>query len=360
MNPQGIEALLFPFEILDTSSPWRKIIEWRPPRLFRHGPWDAFAILVMIQAAAAAGAAWRRPRQFDLTDFAMTVATAAMAFRSRRFIPLFAIVSAPFLASTLAILLTDARQHLPSLDRFTNRYGAVAIALLAGIMSLTVASALATQGNLTAANLFDRMTYRNRFPGGAVEFLSANGVSGRIYNFYAWGGYLSFHLRSPVHVDGRAHAVFPSEPGWARRLARRNPAIVVHGSSEPLALKLRGRKDWVRIYDDGTASVLLRRSPENQELLAGFAAGSLTYPDSAGANLFLAELASREGERDAAVASMVDTLSRWPDQGEAALLRKLFAENAGGDFIPDPRASGSAEALATALEIWQRPRTDHP
>ena len=142
------------------------------------------------------------------------------------------------------------------------------------------------------------------------------------------------------------------------RLARRRTELVVHPSHQPLPLKLRGQPNWVRIYDDGQASVLIRRTPQTKPILERFHAGQLRYPDSPGAEIFLAELDSRTGNPESAVAGLLEVLHRWPNRGEIALTRKLLIERAATEFVPDPKAGDSAESLSEALEVWLTRKED--
>lgn len=367
LNPQGIDALVFPFDILDSDSPWNRVVEWLPPRMLRRGKPDPFLIAVVIQSVIAAMALWRVPRRFDLTDFGLVVVTGVMASTSRRFVPLFAIVGAPFLARNLGTLARDVAARKSAVWQLYHQRG-VQSAFVVGLAgSLAVGAVLVPHLRALATDgLFRRMTHAERFPTDATRFLQENPVAGNLYNFYPWGGYLLFHLDRQIFIDGRAHAVYPDEiyheahrtdatkVGWRRTLNRRAIDVVVHQSNYPLPLKLRGNPNWIRVYDDGYASVLVRRTAHTEDFLDAFAAGNLWYPDSAGAALFQAELLDRAGQRDAAVDAMTAALETHGYAAEKAAVLKYEIETAAEEFSPDPKASGTANALAAALERYDR------
>ncbi len=362
LNPQGLDALVFPFDILDTASPWKRVIEWRPPRVFRGGAMNTFVVYVALQAVVAGLAFWRAPRRFDLTDFGLVVVTAIMAFTSRRFIALFAIVGAPFLARNIATLARDTGARKSAVYELYRQRGTQAAALVGLIGTVWVGAAFWTHmSGLVSGGLFDRMTHAERFPVGAARFLQKNPIPGNIYNFYPWGGYLIFHLKRQIYIDGRAHAVYPDEmyyearrvddtlPGWRNALAKRQIDVIVHQSHYPAPLKLRNDSGWVRVYDDGFASILVRKNADTAPFLTAFGEGSLWYPETPGAQLFLAELDNRAGRRDQALDSMTRVLETHGPAGEKAALTKREVERAAVDFAPDQKAGGTVEALEVSL-----------
>lgn len=367
LNPQGLDALLFPFDILDTDSPWNRVVEWLPPRMHRNGTPEPFPIALAIQGTIAAIAFWRVPKRFDLTDFGLVAVTAVMAFTSRRFVPLFAIVGAPFLARNLGTIARDTAARKSAIWQLYHQSGMQAALALGAVGTLWVGTMAATHlVALERDGLFDRMTHAERFPTAAAQFLGENPVPGNLYNFYPWGGHLAFHLERQIFIDGRAHAVYPdemyheahrtdaAEPGWRKTLARREIDVVVVPPTYPLAMKLRSRAEWARVYDDGHASVLVRRSASTEPFLDAFAAGRLAYPGSPGSKLFQAELASRSGRRADAVAAILDTLQQSGLAGERAAVLKAQIETAAVTVVPDDQAGGTVEAITTALERYDR------
>ncbi|MDG2305901.1 MAG: hypothetical protein P8R42_14895 [Candidatus Binatia bacterium] len=362
INPQGLDALLFPFDILDASSPWDRVIEWRPPRLFRTGWPDKFVFVLAAQVLVAGLAFWRAPRRFDLADFGLVAVVTIMAFTSRRFIVLFGIVSAPFFARNIANLAREYTARTPALHDLYRQYGTAAAALVGLAGTLWVGTAFWTHANtLVAGGLFDRMTHAERFPVNAARFLQKNPIPGKIYNFYPWGGYLIFQLDRQIYIDGRAHAVYPDEMyyearrtddiriGWRKTLAKRGIDVVVHQSHYPVPLKLRTNPGWVRVYDDGFAAVVVRKNEATAPFLEQFRERTLWYPDTPGADLFLAELQNRAGKREDAIGAMVEALETHGAAAEEAAFNKREVEKVALEFIPDAKAGGTAESIDVAL-----------
>lgn len=371
LNPQGIHALTFPFDILDASSPWDRIVEWRPPRLVRNGLPEPFVWAIAIQVPVAATAAWRVPHRFDFTEFGLVTVTAVMAYTSRRFVPLFAIVGAPFLARNLMTIGRDLAAQKSHVWRMYRERGMQVAVGVGAIGTLWVGPlAIGHLRELSADGLFDRMTHAERFPIAATRFLEDNPFPGNLYNFYPWGGYLAFHLGRQIYIDGRAHAVYPDEMyheskrtdaievGWRKTLNRRAIDVVVHRADYPLPLKLRANPGWVRVYDDGYAAVLVRRTEQTAELLSAFDAGDLRYPDTPGARAFVAERTYHAGQRQEAVAALVEVLQKHQIEGEKALVSKALIEKAAMNFTPDPKAKDTVEAIEAALARYDRAHLD--
>jgi hypothetical protein len=108
VNPEHVRALTFPFLILDPHLDlWRSgILEWTPPVLFASGDFNPSLLgwFLLGEAAVIVAMLVMAPRRLDLADTSLVVVTALMVLRARRFVPLLALVSVPFLARNLAVL----------------------------------------------------------------------------------------------------------------------------------------------------------------------------------------------------------------------------------------------------------------
>jgi hypothetical protein len=358
-NPQPLGSFEIALEHMRPDNPWRRVIEWKPPPLFRQGWPTAFAISLLVQALAAALALVAARRRFDVADFALVVATGTVALQSRRFAPLFAFVAAPFLARNLALVAERVGEARPRLARAAPALAAAGA--LAGSAVTGVALASHARAAL-APGAFAGLTYLSSFPVDAVSFLRANPLPGeRLYNFYAWGGYLLFHLPGvPIYVDGRAAVAYPPRIADEYRaiergdrasfatLARYDANVVLHHAGYDLPLRLRREAGWVRVYDDGLAMVFVRRTPRTAAWLERFERGELVYPDAPGAQLFLAELDMQRGHRNAAVRGVLEVIRRFPESGLEAALRRQRAELQAG-ITTDQRALRTIDLYATAF-----------
>lgn len=265
VNPNGFEVVVRPLRYaFDESSPFRVLGEWLPP--FRRGGIQSPLFPYALGATMAAGSVWlwerraglRGPR--TLAPLALAILTAAMALRSRRFVPFFAMTQILVTAPALARLLAPALRRVPPL--------VAPIALLAlgtwWMRSLPV-----------RPSAFERLTAYREFPIAACARLTAEPGSGNVFAFYNWGGFLQHcaHGRFRVFIDGRADTLYDDqtfrdylvvlrqEPGWQR---------IVEGSAAHFVLwpaqqagvpnALVELATWRVVHRDATSILLARAS----------------------------------------------------------------------------------------------------
>jgi hypothetical protein len=190
LNPEGSGAFRFAFALLTPEAAvWRaQTVEWIAPVLFRSGDFNpaSFGWLLVGEAVLTLAGLVLAPRRVDLSDTALTAVAAVMALRARRFIPLFALVSVPFLARNLALLrarlVTTAGPGLPR-GRGAVGAAALAVAALATLAVRAVPEVRAMQRDGVFAWVIDA----SFFPHAAVEFLRLNALPARLFHLYAWG-----------------------------------------------------------------------------------------------------------------------------------------------------------------------------
>lgn len=266
-NPFGREVIDYPVAYLDSGSPFRQLIEWHPPRLsFDLRDFEARFFALAGLAALGAPFALRRGRFY----LALAAVTFAMAWTSRRFIPLFDLTAAPLAALGLAVGLERIRTIWP---RLREPLVAAGVTLAAAALGLWIWS-----GVRLTPHFLERWTESALYPHAAVRYLKALGPPERLLNYYNWGGFLMLHNpESKVFVDGRANTLYGERfyleyvdlnaamPGYRLTLARHPVDAAILPSSGPLAKKLATEEPaWPVVYQDLVATVLL---PPNSPLL---------------------------------------------------------------------------------------------
>ncbi len=282
-NPWGWRILEYPIAYLDSSSPFREILEWQPPG-FSLDPRGFSGRFTWLLAAAVAGSALelRSPKR-DWYLVALTAVTAAMALTSRRFIPLFAVAALPMLATLFTGLRDAVVIRLP--ERLGER-----LAAAAPLAALLVAIGLWRDVRLTPG-LLERWTESQLYPRAALAYLRALDPGPRLLNHYNWGGYVMLHAPEfKVLIDGRANTLYDDKTyldyvalssaseGLAARLAQYpvDAALLPAGPGRLAEVLAGPRYGWRAIYSDGVATVLLppgsprltRALPRPDELLA--------------------------------------------------------------------------------------------
>lgn len=343
-NPWGWRILEYPIAYLDSSSPFRDILEWQPPgaSLDVRGFSGRFTWLL---AASAAGAALElRSRKRDLYLVLLAGVACAMALTSRRFIPLFALTALPLTAR----LFAELRDQL--LGRLPQRVGGPVLAA-APFAALLIAAGLWSGIRLTPGML-ERWTESQLYPRAALRYLRALEPGPRLLNHYNWGGYVMLHAPEfKVMIDGRANTLYDDKTyldylalsaareGLSSRLAQYPvDAVLVPQGSSRLADALAGPSHgWKVVYTDLVATVLL--PPGSARLRRALPSPDEVLRDEPDWLLMRAIRASSEGRSDEARALIETVIESEP----------LFVR-AYGQLAELHAKAGDAAGIAAAIE----------
>jgi hypothetical protein len=231
-----------------------KLLEWTPPTLW---PLSWFSALLVLGAAALV-LGWRRVRP---ADWLLFLAFAAASLTAQRNV---------FLIAMIAPLVVITYVTLPK--------------ALPAAMVLVTAAILAT---VNLGTFFQFHVAEWKFPSAAADFLLKNGITGRMFNTYEYGGYLMWRLwpQERVFIDGRAlsESVFQDYarilynhdnsdglPSAEQLLQDRKIDLIVMNTFEPsggtlylLAPSLADPRQtaWKLVYQDSRALIFMRNPP---------------------------------------------------------------------------------------------------
>lgn len=251
LNPNGLEVWLYPFElsrILFASG-----IEWQLGHFEAASPRGNSALLLLVVLLLAGLLPLRRLRELPAADLAALATFLLLSFRSPRFVFHFAVLAIPALYRLHAL-----REWSPRAARLARLAAALALAVTAGLAWSS------WPGRLVAAQL----------PEGAVRYLEANGLGGRLFHHQNYGGFLLWRARRPIFWDGR-NDVFHS---LVREVTTTPfPEVVERYGIEALLItehEYRGLRPeiparWALVHWDDYSAVYLRRSPRFAAFLAG-------------------------------------------------------------------------------------------
>lgn len=258
LNPHTYRAWLYPFQYVGPSVHKTYIAEWRP---MDFGETATVPFLILLVSTVVA-LLWIG-RSFQTENAVLWGFFTLMALQSQRHLPLAALAAAPVLAECLGTAWQTwqarVREKTPGLFPATPRL-AWGLPVLGSLMGL-----LAAQGAWASWQTIvqtKRPWYRTFFPVAAVTYLQAHPQPRRMFNHYAWGGYLIWHLpQQPVFIDGRAdmygpeimkdyHSVCSLKPGWKEILAKYRIDSILCPAGQPLAAALAEMETWNCIYSD--------------------------------------------------------------------------------------------------------------
>lgn len=275
-NPEFIRYWLYPFQVIGMEASKGMIEEWRSPNF--HQPIFTYWLVVVASFFLAMIYAPRKP---DATEWIVPLVFVAGAFMARRNIPLAALAMAPFVAVTLRAGLMD------SLTNFAARFRRALPGSAAGIRTgasqplgkheyvmnwllvlLTLVALILIypeRQKVMAASL------NTIIPVKATDFIQREGIEGRMFNTYHYGGYLIHRLypQQRVFIDGRADmygdafikdalAIYQGGSEWKRLLDRHDIEYVMCESEAPLRQLLLQGDTFRLVFDDGMHSVLVR------------------------------------------------------------------------------------------------------
>ena len=278
-NPVGVRLWTYPLPFLFSGDPVvRYIEEWQAVDF--HDPVNlVFAASLLLLGIVGLGrparpTARRRSlarvrRRFDLTDVALVVFSGTLALRIRPPRPRLrhgrpaAARRSP--RACVACGVSQSRRKSPQRQRGD---GARPYARARRRGCLRPVRLLVTRRAHFGSE--PRTDSRFAYPAGAATYLE--GAPGaRIFNEYAWGGYLLYRLypTTSVFIDGRANlfrkgvfadymAVRIFAPAYREVLGRTGSNVILVRPDGALATALAGDLGWRRVFED-KVSVLYRR-----------------------------------------------------------------------------------------------------
>jgi hypothetical protein len=247
------------------------------------------AIFFEIMLALAAVAAIYQSRRGRITPVLLIAGWAHLAFMASRNIPLFLLISAPFVAETLNGLFTAARDKstelptwmkkiLMTLHEISEEMTAMdrpwrvhALSVAAALLLCTIVSGHAQAFKLRAE--YDPKHY----PAGALRLLKSDAGVHRIFCDDEWGDYLAYRLypTGRVFVDGRSDFyggrfdrdyldILGVKYNWEAQLDRYGVDTLLLSTKSALAGAVKQSARWKVAYDDGTAVLFEAATPKNR------------------------------------------------------------------------------------------------
>lgn len=250
LNPNGISLLWYP---LQTWRVQNHITEWASPN-FHSVDYAAFLLLIL---ATFATLAFSR-RQVRLRNIVWLMVASFAALSSVRMIPLFVLIAVPIVSRPLGDWLGSSKRSVlqPRSQFLILNAGMITAMLFLAVVHTD--RVIRDQSQAEAAH----------FPAAAAAYLQQHPPTGKIFNFYDWGGYLIFKLypQIRVFVDGRTevygqnmmqeflHAYYLQDC-WQRQLLQWKVTTVIVPPGSALASGLRESRDWSLSYQDSVAAI---------------------------------------------------------------------------------------------------------
>jgi hypothetical protein len=251
LNPYGWRLVLYPFDFvfrqrLNVAS----IDEWAPVALSSY-----YGILVLVVAAALVGFSIVNRRRWQLHDVLFLALALYAGLAHKRFLFLTGLIAAPLLADELKGIVFSPYE--PKDDK-----PLLSALVMAGFLFFAVTH-IPSSAALRAAET-------QYFPVRALPALESSCQNRRLFNRYAWGGYLVWNAPSiPVFIDSRTdifeyHGILADDlriltlDNSAELLDRHQIGCVLIHRNDPLDTLLRSTPPWRVQYEDEQTSLLVR------------------------------------------------------------------------------------------------------
>jgi hypothetical protein len=265
LNPAGVDIWATSLGYVSNRYLVSHTNEYLPPDLLQINYWP-FALLLALAIILLMAKRLRMPA----AHIFLMLGWAIMGLFSARNVPIFALVSAPILASGYSGLIgqysskfAQFDQRLAALDRL-KRLFSWPVLVLALVLMLLV------RGVPLDANQVGNRYLPEHFPVAAVDAIAGEIPAGHVFNYFPWGGYLLFRLYPDVQVfiDGQTdfygetltrqyEQVISLTPGWEAALAKSQVEWVMRPTGEPLGAALESAPGWQVRYRDQTTTILI-------------------------------------------------------------------------------------------------------
>jgi hypothetical protein len=260
INPQGVQALLYPLSYAQGNASFTFVSEWQTPDLRQAAfyPFGASMLLALLLG-------WAR-RPLGPTHVLWVLVVSLLGLQSIRHISLYATVALPLIGARLAAEIPALRRTVAA----WRRPGRMVLMYAGGLL---VATALWSSAELTRGTPIQlgRDPDASGYPMGAVDYLKTHHLEGNLFNQYDWGGYLINQLYPEyrVFIDGRTDvygdalvaqyaAIEGLQPGWQQALARYDIRLVLVSRDTILAAALVDDPSWRELYAGPTERLFAR------------------------------------------------------------------------------------------------------
>lgn len=261
LNPYGWKMYWYPLATLHSKAMQNHIAEWFSPDF--HQAQYLPVLLLIVFSLAAVGYA---PRLLPSSELILLLTTIYLGLRSQRNLAIYAVVAAPGLSR----VVKNWRRHAD--ERLSTHHSDATFAWRNTALNVVIMVLLTAFAVLRFCQIVKQQSAAeaSHFPAAAITYLRAHPDSGRVFNYYDWGGYLIWKLRPDfrVYIDGRADLYgdafmdqFSADYGCRDDCAEgslnrwRIRALLLPPAA-PLVAFLKLRPGWKEVFADRTAVIM--------------------------------------------------------------------------------------------------------
>lgn len=272
INPFGYNVFLYTFKVISNQYLINHFMEFLPPN-FRDLSIMPFKYLLLIVITTLA----LTKKRLEFHELLLILLFTSMSLYALRNILFFTIVIAPILSrhSNLIINRSEGRfatflkkraENISKIDSSARGY--IWVFPLIFIVAIVLSCRLDIG--------FDK----EKKPVAAVEFLRREFIKGNMFNNDEFGDYIIYsaypQYKVFIHdkIDWRAEEklkeyfkVIKFEEGWEDIIKKYEINWIIFNTDSGLSRFLKDRKDWKLIYIDKVASIFIRNTPQNFDII---------------------------------------------------------------------------------------------
>ena len=263
VNPHGARIYTFPFEIFSSPVQQELVSDWLSPDF--HEPGLMPLLILMLGTIVMFAMSPKRPKPSELLLFS---ATFYATLKSSRHMAIFALVAGPLLAQYSQYWLASTKFGQPF-----NREPSIKVNGLAVVTALVLLAPLAAFGLKLKTTLSDPVRQDVvGIPVNAIDQIKTNQITGNTFTDpNIWGDYLIWAAPSnPVYIDGRIDMygdqfvreyldVIWGLADWRGPFDRYGVKVAIVRTKSPLKRELKTANDWQQVFEDGMATVFVRK-----------------------------------------------------------------------------------------------------
>lgn len=227
------------------------VTEWWP--VWRYSFWANWNFYLLV--AGLLLLCLLKPKSISWPSLVAAALLAFMGARSVRLTSVMTLPAMPLLASLLAGFFLEEEGSAESIPR---PWKALVTSALLGLAALGLTWILSNPISVPSE------VKREDYPVGAVNYMKANGLTGKIFNEFDWGGYLVWALPGcQTFIDGRTGVLlFPwghmtawrqtvdAEPGWRAHLEDGHPDFALLYADDIVTPQFAADPGWRPLYQD--------------------------------------------------------------------------------------------------------------
>jgi hypothetical protein len=259
-NPYGLDLYREVFFAVTSSSLANNIAEFLAPNFRDSGQWPFLAAIVATVALFGLGT-----RRISLPRLAVILVSLIFGLRSFRNIALFGVTAWPLIALHASESWPTPKRPFPLFTEFArldpgSRIGIFAVPI--GVLLLAIGL---NHGAIAGFQVIPDGFSPKAFPTAAVQKARSERLDGRVFDAWAWGGYIMYAWpEARLHVDPlkfnnqtlKSYTLIEEmSPGWQKEMERWGIRTVIINTGSRFARGLALEPKWKVWYQDSTAVV---------------------------------------------------------------------------------------------------------